>query len=78
MKYFFFYKFQDNSNKRKKNSNGEFELSPYEETIKCLSHEDKILQKNLKILLNGCENLESLEFSVRNKNNYFDILNIID
>lgn len=55
IKYFFFYKYIDNSTKKKK---GPDQLSPYERTIQTLTHEDKIIQKNLKILLNYCENLE--------------------
>ena len=43
-----------------------------------MTHEDKVIQKNLKILLNSCEIVESLEFAVRNKNNALDILGVIE
>jgi hypothetical protein len=76
MKYFYFFKYQDNTTKKKTGNSSQ--SSPYEKTIALLSHEDRIIQKNLKILLSMTENLEQYEFSVRNKNNALDILNVIE
>ena len=73
LKYFYFYKYQENNPKKNKDN-----LSPYEKTIQTLSHEDRIIQKNLKILLNHCETLEQFQFSVRNPNNANDIFNIVE
>lgn len=70
IKYFMFFKLQEN-NPKKVNT-------PYMQTIAQLSHEDKIIQKNLKYLLNQCEILETLEYAIRNKNNALDIFGVID
>lgn len=75
MKYFYFFKYQDNTAKKKSAAS---QSSPYEKAISQLSHEDRVIQKNLKILLSMTENLEQYEFSVRNKNNALDILNVIE
>ena len=69
-KYFMFFKLLENPSKKSS--------TPYTEAIAQLSHEDKIIQKNLKFLLNQCENLESLEFAIRNKNNALDIFGVIE
>ncbi len=65
-----FFKLQEN-NPKKVNT-------PYMQTIAELSHEDKIIQKNLKYLLNQCEILETLEYAIKNKNNALDIFGVID
>jgi hypothetical protein len=54
------------------------ECTAYENAIKELTHEDKVIQKNLKMLLNSCEIVESLEFAVRNKDNALEIFGVIE
>lgn len=49
LKYFYFYKYNELMPKKK--TDPSYQPSPYERAISCLSHEDKIMQKNLKILL---------------------------
>jgi len=56
LKYFYFFKHHEKVPKKKTDST--YQPSPYERAIANLSHEDKILQKNLKILLNQCDFIE--------------------
>lgn len=60
--------------KKKKGAN----MSPYEKAIETLSHEDRVIQKNLKILLNMSETIEQFEYAVVDKNNMIDIFSVIE
>ncbi|CDW79851.1 rab5 gdp gtp exchange factor [Stylonychia lemnae] len=75
-KYFYFYKF--NELQPKKKSDPTYQPSPYERVIADLSHEDKIIQKNLKILLNECDFIDQYGFNIKNKNNISEILKVIE
>lgn len=43
-----------------------------------MTREDKILQRNLKILLQDTEDLDSIEFSIIDKTNAAEILKVIE
>lgn len=70
--YFYFYKYDEASKKKG------LEKTPYEKVIAEMSHEDKILQKNLKILLYDCDNIEQCEFNIYDKNSVTEILKVIE
>jgi hypothetical protein len=43
-----------------------------------MKREDRILQRNLKILLQDTEDLDSISFSILDKNNAIEILKVIE
>jgi hypothetical protein len=77
VKYFYFYKSQENNLKKKKDSEG-YTPTPYERVIKSMTHEDKIMQKNLKIMLADCDYLEQFGYNIRNKNTINEILRVVE
>ena len=68
VKYFYFSKSNEKSNKKK-----EMDFA-----ISRLSFEERVIQKNIKTLLYEAENLEPLGFSVKNKNHVFEIMKVIE
>lgn len=53
-------------------------MTATERFLESLSQADKILQKNIKILLYEAENLESLAYSMRDMNSVLEISKIIE
>ena len=43
-----------------------------------MTHEDKIMQKNLKIMLAECDFLEQYGYNIRNKNTINEILKVVE
>lgn len=62
----------------KKKTDPTYHLSPYEKVVANLAHEERILQKNLKILLNQCDFVETWSTGIKNRNNITEILRVID
>ena len=46
--------------------------------IQGLNHVERIMQKNLKILLSSCEMLEQSSYSVKDKKSIADIIKVVE
>jgi hypothetical protein len=74
LKYFYFYKTSEKSAKKKDIS----QLTPYEYPLLQLTKEERIIAKNLKILLYEADTIEPLSFALKNKNNLYDIIKLLE